>query len=186
MFAFSAFVASSAFAAEEMEYLVSGEAVTTATNVTMTGKLVLEDMGSGAIAVECEGNGKGTVNSGGKASQTEATATGCKTVKGTCGSPNAKAVGLPWASTIDLSEGEPRSLFTGGYTVTCFGIIKDECSGETSAKIENMSLETPPDLLLIFDAKTQPGNCSVGGVGQGLVTGEILISAEGGLSLAIS
>jgi hypothetical protein len=186
VFASSAFFALPVFAAEEMEYLVSGEAVVTTTNVTMSGTLVLEDMGAGAVTLECEVTGKGTVSSGGKGSLIELLANTCKTTRGTCGGPKLKVVGVPWATTIDLSQGEPRDLVTMSFVISCFGIAKDECAGETSAGLENMPLETPPDLLFAFDTKSAGLSCSVGGAFQGLMAGELLISAEGGLSLAIS
>lgn len=192
--AFSAFSAAAAFA--ESEWLVDGLPVAAGekVHVEMTGTLVLEDMGKGSpTTVECTGSGLGVVEAGGLDVQEEAVASSCKTLAGTCGGPLAKALNLPWTTEIVLVGGEFRDLVTGGtggepgYEVTCFSIFHDACLGKTSTGLENMPSEVPPDVLSIFSATlSEAGNCTLGGAGEGLVVGEILIQALEGLSLAVS
>ncbi len=194
VFAFSAIAAGAAFA--ESEWLVDGSPVLAGEkiHVEMTGTLILEDMGKGSpTTVECSGSGLGVVLNGGLDIQEEAVATSCKTLAGTCGSPLAVALNLPWTTEISLATGAFRDLITGGtggepgYEVTCFGIFHDACLGKTSTGLENMSTETPADVLSIFSATlSEAGNCNLGGAGEGLVVGEVLVQALEGLALAVS
>jgi hypothetical protein len=194
VFAFSAFAAASAFAVSE--WLVDGAPVLAGEkiHVEMTGTLILEDMGKGSpTTVECTGSGLGVVLNGGLDIQEEAVASSCKTLAGTCGTPLAVALNTPWTTEIVLVGAEFRDLITGGtggepgYEVTCFGIFHDSCVGKTSTGLENMSTETPADVLSIFTATlSEAGNCTLGGAGEGLVVGEVLVQALEGLALAVS
>jgi hypothetical protein len=181
-----------ASAASALEFLVSGVAVKSPekVSVSLSGTLILEDMGKGSpTTIECTGTGTGVVEAAGKGLQETATATSCVTLAGTCASPLAKAIHLPWTTQIEGERNLISSSGAGapGYEVTCFGIIHDTCEGTTSVGLENMPTETPPDLLAIFSATlSEPGKCTIGGVNEGLVIGEVLITAAGGLSLAIS
>jgi hypothetical protein len=180
-------------AASALEYLVSGVAVKSPEKISVSfrGILTLEDMGKGSpTEIDCEFTGTGVVEAAGKdLLETAGTATSCVTLAGTCSSPSVKVIHLPWATQI---EGE-RNLFSNGgngepgFESTCFGIVHDTCTGTTSAALENLPLETPPDLLAIFSATlSEPLNCTLGGAKEGLIIGEVLVAAAGGLSLAIS
>jgi len=193
VFAFCAIAASSAFALSE--WLVDGASVssTAKVHVETTGSVVLADLSAG-VTVECTGSGLGMVWEG-QGTIEEAKATSCTTLAGSCGSPNAAAVHLPWNVEILLLEpadehyllmlktsgaGEP------GWEVTCFSIFKDGCTTEAGEPLtENMPLETVPDVLAIFDQGSL-ANCTLGGNGQGEVAGELLLTALEGLSLEIS
>jgi hypothetical protein len=179
-------------AASALEYLVSGVAVKPGEKVavSLSGALILEDMGKGSpTTIECASTtGTGVVEAGGEGEQSSATPTGCVTLAGTCSSPLVRPIHLPWLTQI-LGEGylfSSSGAGTPGYEVTCFGIIHDTCTGKIEAGLENMPSEAPPDLLAIFSS-IAPISCTLGGPSEGLMVGEVLVTTTGGeLSLAIS
>jgi hypothetical protein len=189
VFAFSAFVATSAFA---HEWLVAGKTVGAGEEfpVEQTGTLTLEDEGSG-VGLECTGKGTGKVLSAAKDIVETATASTCKTIKGTCGTPNAVAVHLSWSTELETVGTELRDKVTNsgagtpGWNVTCFGIIKDTCEGATSTKI-TVGTGSPADVVSSFDTKSPQANCSVGGAAKGKVLGELLTFSTEGLALEAS
>jgi hypothetical protein len=191
--AFSAIATAAAFATAGEEWLVNSIAVPLGSTfkVEVNGTLLLEDMGKGSpTGILCEGKGKGIVSSDGTDLQETATATKCTTETGSCGSPNAVALNLPWETELVLSGTEIRDLIKGkpGYEVTCFSVFHDKCEGETSVgELENMGAETPADVLFLFSATlSEPGTCQLGGAGEGLIEGELLIFEPAGLSLAVN
>ncbi len=116
-------------------------------------------------------------------------------------------LGLPWHLDLELMEGAGKLEFLihfltaaeagapygePDYMLKCktfLGEVEDECLGLTSGILENMPLETPPDVLALFntEAESEAGTCQIGGAGQGLLEDEgILIYEPNGLALAIS
>jgi methionine-rich copper-binding protein CopC len=190
VFAFSAFAVSSAFA---HEWLVNKVAVATEATVKQSGTLVLNDMGS-KVSLECTGTGEGKVLAAGKDTVTAAKATGCIVLEGSCPTPSANPVHLPWNTELTTVGTELRDNITNsgagepGWTVTCLGIIKDECTGPSSTKITNNLTETPVDVTSTFDEGSAPAHCSLDAAGtkEGLVTGGLLTVAEGGVALEAS
>jgi hypothetical protein len=206
VFAFGAMTAASAFAEVGMEWLLHEEAVTaeTAVGAIMTeGLLELTDLKVpifGSATVDCEGLGEGTIGPNGKDLITSIVdkegknplkCTGVKTCEG---ATEVVPLDLPWETQIILNGTEPRDelLQAGkgepGYEVvnckTSLGTQKDDCSGPTSQKLENMPTES--DVLSIFDANSAKGNCTIGGTGAGDITGELLIFDVEGLLLEVS
>lgn len=169
--------------ASALEWLANGSAITTAVKTKSSGTLELEDMGTG-ILLKCEGTGEGTVGPGAADTQTAATATKCVTLKGLCSSPTAKAVGLPWKTELAVIEGENRDKIlttTAGWEVICGGFIEDTCQGATNVKVTN---ETS-GVDTLFDEKSPGVNCSVGGVGMGLVHGLALVTGPTGTTISV-
>jgi hypothetical protein len=197
--AFSAVAAASAFA--ESEWLIDGAVVTAATQSLSEGELLLCDDKGGLsgqkVCVHCSGLDVGTVGPGKADKVTEITnlagtskdITDC-TNDENCPAPIlVEAVHLPWTTEVILSGTTFRDLIgpgTGGepgYTVSCFG-VSDTCTGHTSTLLENKVAEN--DVLALFEPAVEPGTCTRGGAGQGLVEGDILLFLEEGLTLAVS
>ena len=160
-------------------------------------KLHLEDMKAGT-AIECTGEGEGTVGPGNGDVISKITASGCTFEKaGSCESSKpvtANAVHLPWktelflkgAQTWDkISEDEGHG--TPGWDVECtvFGIFKiaDTCEGEAQTKMENLANGT---VEASFEGEASgKAKCSVGGAEQGLVKGNTIIEAKSGNGLKV-
>lgn len=179
--AVSAFVAAAAAAANPTWNNLSGEELTS--KVAIKGKdvggLVFEDSGTG-VSVKCEIAGEGGVGSGSADEVTSISASKCATVKGSCGSPKAKAVNLPWATelyekpeeteVVEVRDRISNAAKNPGWEVECtvLGIkVKDVCTGEDNVEVENVS----GGVDSIFDSRAPKANCSVGGAGTGVVLG---------------
>ena len=162
--------------------------ITTATEAVTEGNLQLEDSKStlGAVRVECKIKSTGKIGPGKADSVEKAEATGCKVVKGTCGSPTAKAIHLPWTTELTESEGKVRDLIKNsgkglpGYEVTCTVLIKvtDTCEGETSAATTNNLTEGIVEET--FDAKSPKAKCSVSKENTGSLEGTLKVKAPAG------
>jgi hypothetical protein len=206
VFALSAFMASSAFAANP-EWLIDGAAVAAGTSTETTGDLVLSDRGAaGEPAMLCEGILDGTVGPAGVDEITEVLNTAgvkvtsvlggspvllCPSVRTCQGESEMFPIGLPWKTQLELSGANVIDLTSAtkiAYEIVCtiLGVkVTDECTQSTAAGIvENMLGETPPDVLVNFGEQT--GNCTVGGAGKGSIEGFGLIFALEGLSLTVS
>jgi hypothetical protein len=150
--------------------------INTATSANSTWSESFTDSGSG-VTVSCKGTGEGTIGPESIDSQTKVVVKECSTTKGTCGSPSAEALHLPWKTELyeaASEEDRDRILNSGsgtpGWKVTCtvFGIkVTDTCEGETNAKISNGE----GVVEAIFDAKSPKVNCSMGGAGAGTIEG---------------
>jgi hypothetical protein len=205
VFAFGAIAAASAFAAPE--WLINGAAVTELTSVETKGSLNLTDTKTalGSVTVKCEGTLDGSVGPAGGDEITEVLNTAGVAIKlgGTAllctssqcsGTPEVWPENLPWQTQLELVGTVIRDhIFTStggapGYTSLCTIIlpIEDTCTGLTSSLIENMGTESPADVLGIFNAESEKGNCSLGGTGTGVITGDGLITTLNGLALAVS
>jgi hypothetical protein len=190
VFAMTAVAAASASA---HEWQIGGKAIVTATVTKSKGTLTLTDKKGGIFKEEvkltCKGTDEGTVGPGAADTVTAVTATECKTEKGTCPSPTAKATHLPWKTELVSGTGsEVRDTITSGgsgepgYNVVCAGLVEDECVGNTSTKAEN----TTGGVNEIFDANSANAKCSRGGANAGEVRGTDLIeSPTGGVLTAI-
>lgn len=138
-------------------------------------KETFTDSGLGT-SVTCSGTGEGTIGPEAADKQTKLTVSSCTTVKGTCGTPMAEAIHLPWNTELfePVSE-EVRDRFSSsgglpGWKVTCtiLGIkVIDTCEGETNAKIVNGQGKVEAT----FDAKSPRVKCSMGGAEAGIIEG---------------
>jgi hypothetical protein len=195
VFAFGAIAATSAFATTP-EWLVDTKALALGEtfHVETTGTLLLADLSFG-VSLSCKGSGLGLVGADKTDLIETATATSCVLDPGSasCGTPFAKAVHLPWLTELlEPVAGEWRDDITSGgsgapgWEVTCNGFLTDTCTTEAGATLmSNMAGEVPPDVLANFN-QGSIANCSFGGNSSGEVSGEVLIEALEGLSLAIS
>jgi hypothetical protein len=204
VFAFSAVIASAAFAEESLPavWLLNGAAVTAATATKSTGTLLLEDTATiaGKVAVTCAGTLDGTVNTAGKdtvtallnASGVEVTLAAknfltCTNQTNCGGTPEVYAEGFPWGTQLDLLEpsGKFQDLLTttAVYDVTCtiLGIkVTDECTAPigTSTSVENGAA----DVVLTAGAIAEPhASCTAGSSTSGVIqTVEALTATETG------
>lgn len=135
-----------------------------------------EDTGVG-IGIECGINTEGALGPGKFGSLTKVSITGCLTTKGSCVSPTVTAINLPWEGELYDAESQIRDklIVSGGKSpgwkaeCTVLGVkVKDECTGETSAHMENVEAGVGVE----FDSKSAHGNCTVGGSGAGVLTGK--------------
>jgi hypothetical protein len=199
--AFSVFSAAAASAEEPLWLLdeteVSSE--TTLGRIMAEGELEMEDMNAmGNSGVLCSSIIVGTMGPGSKGLfeeilnlKEEKVELECSIILG-CESSTpvilVEPVGLPWETELML-EGEMFILLIKGkpgYRVLNCLVLgssqEDECAGETGVLLENMPTES--DVLGIYEGNT--GNCTVGGIGQGLINGSVLIFDLEGLLLEVS
>jgi hypothetical protein len=183
----SALASASAFAAPE--WLLNGAAISepTAVSSKSVGKLLLADLGVGTVIL-CEGTDKGTVGPGSMDLVKEISATSCTfDAAGSCDSSKpvtAKAVNLPWLTTLYLEGTEIRDDITSeisgklpGWVVECTvaGIFKiqDECTGLATTGMDNVAgIMGGVDAL--FDALTPEAACTKSSGKQGMVRGTVL------------
>lgn len=152
--------------------------VNNANNLTVPDKFTesFTDLGIGTT-VSCSGSGEGKVGPEAADLQTKLTVSECKTVKGTCGSPMAEAIRLPWKTELYApgSEEVRDKIMSGGagnpaWKVTCIvlGIkVVDTCEGESNTN----AINGEGIVEEIFDSKTPKANCSMGGAGSGVIEG---------------
>jgi hypothetical protein len=192
IFAFSAIAAASAFAAPE--WLFNGLTFTGKLAVLSAGTLLLEDLKGGllleAASVNCTGTNTGAVESSAAGEIAAIENIACTNEKN-CPNPSATPVNLPWSTVLSLA-GTPELLIDTatttagtkvvGWKVVCTGIT-DECT-LASGKSE-MGNNSEGVTSLFVSPPTEPANCTRGGTGQGIVTGEILIFHHEGI-LSIS
>jgi hypothetical protein len=140
------------------------------------GTITLED--NGLYRVECHVAGESKIGLYGKGEITALTFTECKAVSGCTGEVTLKAVHLPWHTQLEeieeksirnvvSSSGAGAPGVSGECTVALLGKVKDECTGETSAELENVTGGAD----LIFEAKSAHLACSIGGAGAGIIKG---------------
>lgn len=178
-----AFMAQSASA----DWLVEGTPITKAEATEGEGELTLEDKTFGA-AVSCNFIADGTVSPEEKDEVTEilnlskglaslssplTLASGaCKVLRG-CSTSSSVEVApekLPWKFQAKGAESSEVSILNNGsldLSVTCtiLGIkATDECTGETSSKLEGV------ENGLLAPVESAKLNCSVGGTGAGALT----------------
>jgi hypothetical protein len=189
-FALSSIAASSAFAEETAQWLVSGATIALGTEVntditTNATGILLEDMKAtlkpDVLCTEIEGlgflysNGEDRIESG-KCLKGESMTSGV-----TCTLP--EPVNLPWLTQLlqigteyfdDIlngGKGEP------GWHVECTALgvkVSDVCTTETGKpKQINLANEEVESLF----SETEEANCTVGGVKEGLIFGSLFIDA---------
>jgi hypothetical protein len=173
------------------------------------GNLLLEDMGAtGKPDILCSGFFDGTIEPGGVLAflegvltltgENKANSISCVSDNGTCeGAVIVTALNLPWHLEVVLAtiggvehyllhflSGTEEANKMPAYSVDClvFGLLfEDVCQGLTFADLTENSTEG--DLLGVFSentAITPAGNCSEGGVEQGLLFGDGLITSTSG------
>jgi hypothetical protein len=145
--------------------------LTEAETISGTSTVELEDSAeiSGALRIKCGAEISETLEN-----ETEGTITGlelntCKVVKGTCESPTAKAINLPWKTELTETGSEYRDDIqsdgsgTPGYVITCSGSLKveDKCEfGTASVGLVNISTEGLVEAK--FDASSGKATCNHG------------------------
>jgi len=159
--------------------------------VVIEGELELEDSEStlGAVRIKCKVSSTGLVEAEGKGTIETATLTECKVVKGTCGSPKAEAIHLPWDTELVEEGGKIRDKIKSsgagapGYKVTCTVIIKvtDTCEAETSTAITNNVEASLVEAS--FEAKSGKAKCSLSKKESGSVSGTLKIKQANGWGL---
>jgi hypothetical protein len=141
------------------------------------GGIKLEDKGS--YIVNCNLTGESKIGLYGKGEITTASPAECKSSSGCTGTITVKVVHLPWNTQLEEpTETSLRSLLSSsgaglpGWSLECTigEKIKDECTGETTASLENVKGGTN----LTFDAKSAALKCTRGGAGTGVIKGTIL------------
>jgi hypothetical protein len=168
--------------------------IKTSEKSVLEGELELEDSEStlGAVRLKCKVKSTGLVEAEGKDVVEAAEVTGCKVVKGTCGSPKAEAVHLPWnTQLVEEAGGEVRDKIKNsgaglpGYKVTCTVIIKvsDTCEAETSTSIANNLGESLVEAS--FEAKSGKAKCSLSKKESGSVTGTLKVKQANGWGLRV-
>lgn len=174
---------------------LNGRQVKEAVAVTSKATLQLKDSKGGffgeSIRVECKVTGKISVGAGATGKVSEWTAAACKTKEGTCEtSPTVTALNLPWHTELVTVEGKAREQFSSGgsgdpgYKWICKLGVNDECTGNTSAAVSNVS----GGVDLTFDSKSAKLNCAVGGSGAGSIEETELVESpsSGTLTAAVA
>ncbi len=163
------------------------EEITSATAATEEGELEFEDSKTaiGAVRLKCKVVSVGKVGPGSEDSIEKVTTSGCKLVKGTCGSPTVEAVHLPWKTELTEIGGEPRDTLksggTGlpGYKSTCTVIIKitDTCEAETNAGLSYSLTNGLQEVK--FDPKSPKATCTQSKAVTGTVEGTLVATTKG-------
>jgi hypothetical protein len=153
------------------ETIVKENTVLKTKEVTTT---TLEDSKFG-LKVECKTSGERKITGEGKGEITALTLSACKSVK-SCAETEITALAtlLPWTTQLQEPEGKEgplrENITSAGLMVECLvaGVkIKDECTGNTSQGIEDVS----GGVDTVFDAKSTPLACTQGGAETGVAKG---------------
>lgn len=213
VFAFSAFVASSAFATSKV--LIGGAEISKETNAEIEGELLLEDMkATGPPDLLCSGFFDVVIHIPGTemlivevlmldrkpllANGTEGTPgvriDECTDMKSVCSSAAVEALNLPWTVDVELIEGSYVGLILnaaekepayGSDCNTILGLVEDTCKGATGAILTNEATDISAEFSETNEKITEPGSCSIGGAKEGLLQGVgLFTSSEGTLSLS--
>ncbi len=163
------------------------EEITSARAVTEEGELEFEDSKTslGAVRLKCKVVSTGEVGPGSEGNVEKVTTSGCKVVKGTCGSPTVEAVHLPWKTELTEIGGQMRDVLksggTGlpGYKSTCTVIIKvtDTCEGETNAALDYNLTEGLTEVE--FDSKSPKATCTQSKAETGSIEGTLKATTKG-------
>jgi len=171
------------------EWTLNGAPITTAVATTGSGKLTLTDTNGffgSTVSVTCTGTTTGTAGPGAVDTTSTVTVSSCTTDEGTCGSPSATAVDLPWKTELSTVNGVVRDTIRAdgngqpGYAVTCTvgGFrITDTCKSERGQP--KVTLNTSP-VPIEFDAESGTADCTNGGAGAGHVRGSLTVSSKSG------
>jgi|HubBroStandDraft_3_1064219.scaffolds.fasta_scaffold44081_2 hypothetical protein len=168
---------------------VSGSSVIKSKSV---GGITVEDLGApGEPKIECKETDEGSVGIFGRGEVTKATMAECKILKGPCTSiGTVTALHLPWATQLENVEGKFRDMTAdngsgapglGFDCSTILGLIEDQCTGEITSATENVT----GGVNLVFDSKSEHGNCSIGGAGAGVISGTDLYEHPSEKSLTV-
>ncbi len=189
--AFSAVAVTSALAAAP-EWLSKGAAITTPVVTSLNGTLKLEDLKAG-VGVQCHGVGVGTVGPGSTDVTEHLKAENCTVISGTCPTPSAEPVKLPWTTELKTTTAvgtgvEDALLSESGYAVTCAGIVKDTCT--SAAEIPTVLVKTATPIVeeeFPEEDNKNIGTCSLGGK-EGDVAGSFTLegtTGSGGVTVEI-
>jgi hypothetical protein len=140
--------------------------VTTINSLSVFARWALSHVAGGGRLIKCEGTSEGKVETEGKSEVETMSVSSCKTTEGTCGTPSAKALNLPWTGTLsEPVSKEVREELTGsgggpGWEITCH-----ETSGErkivcTASKSSAEITDTEKDYEAEFDENTPETTCT--------------------------
>lgn len=188
---FCALACSQTYAYEGPKWALGGSYVETVTTIKSSGELTLEDSKMG-LKVACRFTGEAKVNHEGKGEITSLSMTSCKALK-TCeaAEPSLKTAKTPWSTQLEEPQIEGANpelrnkISSLELSLECllFGAkVKDECKFETTTG-ETQDIATGAEQL--FNGKSAHGNCSIGGVGTGVLTGVDLDENKEGKKLAV-
>lgn len=160
----------------------------TSSTVPGTKGLELEDKAAG-MAVTCTGSATGTIGAIGSDSIKSIATTSCKLVPGKAGiceePARAIAINLGWATRLEERGGELRdaisSLVAGkspGWRLECFvaGLIRvaDKCEGNITTNVKAKRAEGTVETTFDAVSERETGDCEVGGLNQGRVSGTVI------------
>ncbi|MGN6587852.1 MAG: hypothetical protein ACTHKT_10360 [Solirubrobacterales bacterium] len=170
------------------QWTLNGATIVKALAVTGTGTLEFTDTNGlvGPFTIHCTLTTTGTAGPGAADTTSTITVSSCTTVAGTCGSPSASPVNLPWRTELATIGGVVRDKITSdgkgapGYTLLCTigGLrVSDTCTSERGQP--KVTLNTSP-VPIEFDAGSGTLDCSIGGAGTGHIRGTILVKSSAG------
>jgi hypothetical protein len=161
------------------QWTLNGAPLTKSVATTGTGTLTLTDTNGffgNTVSIVCHGTTTGTAGPGAADTTSTVTVTSCEQDVGTCGSPSAVAVNLPWKTELSTVNGVVRDTIKSdghgvpGYKVECtIGFrVSDTCTTEEGKP--KVTLNTSP-VPIEFDSGSGDANCSLGGTKAGHVGG---------------
>ena len=163
------------------EWRQGGLALTESVGTKWSGTLKLADTKAG-LTVSCHATGEGTVGPEAAGTETNWKTSECSTTAGECGSPSMTTKNAPWNTEMERVGTLTQDLTvsgkggTPGFSIFCFGVIRDTCEGEFAAAMENVT----GGVHATFDGGKL--DCSLGGSGTGVATdtGTTIEATKGG------
>jgi hypothetical protein len=141
--------------------------------------LTVTDNGTG-VGLRCTaGKVEGAIEAGGLGKISTYRMSLCTTTSGSCPSPNAEAVNLPWKTELYSAGAQVRERLvsggsgTPGWQFTCSGHTTDRCYFNTSAYM----LNTVDGAEAIFNKESNKTACT-GGAEVGQLEGSIAFAAS--------
>lgn len=176
--------------ASAAEWRLNGGKISIAVSAEESGTIELTDEAGGAfgepVSVSCTYSKTGTAGPGVADMTSTVAVSACSTVSGTCGSPSATAVHLPWRTELVETLGLVRDkiLNAGGgppgyrFECTFFGIrASDTCTSET---VMPKLVKNQSPVPVFYDLGSGATNCTRGGAGKGRFSGLANISSFAG------
>jgi hypothetical protein len=170
------------------EWLDNGFPISSRVTVTQKGILLVTDLRAG-IAVECTVTGSGSVGPGAEGEQGAITAVACTTVKGSCSSPHAEWLEVPWSTRLGEFGGKVKNqiVVKSAWRIKCNGINTDTCAYTASALSVLMTkLSAVVDEELPVASNENTGKCTLFGGTEGDVSGALTIEGLLGNAISIS
>ncbi len=175
--------ASSALAAPEWYVKTGGSfgKVTSAHSIAASHvNLTVEDSAGAPVALKCtEGKVEGTIEAGGVGKITTYNMSDCQATLGSCSTPSAEAVNLPWKTELYSEGTRVRARLvsggsgTPGWHFTCGGVGHATCNFNTSANMVN----TVGGAEAIFNKESNKTACT-GGAEAGRLEGSLTFASS--------